>query len=187
MGERQAAARCRKGKLLLKGILAHEDAKLGRRCRDRRHRRLQPWRAGGGLLSATIDVLPEIVAAVGGKMPVLGRQRFSPRRRHRQGAGAGRASRVYRPALLWGLGAFGQAGVERVLELLRGETRAAMQQLGAPTIRDITPAMVRGCDFISHNLTCNHLVAYCQCAPVIPGLAKREPGDCLSCQEDSGL
>jgi 4-hydroxymandelate oxidase len=44
---------------------------------------------------------------------------------------------------LWGLGAFGQAGVERVLGLLRAETRIAMQQLGASSLRDITPAMVR--------------------------------------------
>ena len=34
---------------------------------------------------------------------------------------------------LWGLGAFGQAGVERVLELLRLELLAAMQQVGAPS------------------------------------------------------
>jgi isopentenyl diphosphate isomerase/L-lactate dehydrogenase-like FMN-dependent dehydrogenase len=44
---------------------------------------------------------------------------------------------------LWGLGAFGQPGVERVLEILRGETRAAMRQLGASSLKDLTPAMVR--------------------------------------------
>jgi len=44
---------------------------------------------------------------------------------------------------LWGLGAFGQAGVERVLGILRFETRIAMQQLGAPSLKDITPEMVR--------------------------------------------
>jgi len=53
-----------------------------------------------------------------------------------------RAVCVGRP-YLWGLGAFGQPGVERVLEILRKELRMAMQQLGAPTIKDITPAMVR--------------------------------------------
>jgi isopentenyl diphosphate isomerase/L-lactate dehydrogenase-like FMN-dependent dehydrogenase len=44
---------------------------------------------------------------------------------------------------IWGLGAFGQAGVERVLEVLRIETMAMMQQMGAPTIKDLKPAMVR--------------------------------------------
>jgi 4-hydroxymandelate oxidase len=53
-----------------------------------------------------------------------------------------RAVCVGRP-YLWGLGAFGQPGVERVLGILRNELRSAMQQLGAPTLKDITPAMVR--------------------------------------------
>jgi isopentenyl diphosphate isomerase/L-lactate dehydrogenase-like FMN-dependent dehydrogenase len=44
---------------------------------------------------------------------------------------------------LWGLGAFGQPGVERVLELLRIETRAAMQQCGVRTIRELNPNFVR--------------------------------------------
>jgi isopentenyl diphosphate isomerase/L-lactate dehydrogenase-like FMN-dependent dehydrogenase len=44
---------------------------------------------------------------------------------------------------LWGLGAFGQPGVERVLELLRVELLAAMQQVGAPDIKHLVPAMVR--------------------------------------------
>jgi hypothetical protein len=39
----------------------------------------------------------------------------------------------------WGLGAFGQPGVERVLAILRAETRTAMQQLGAPLLEELTP------------------------------------------------
>ena len=42
-----------------------------------------------------------------------------------------------------GLGAFGQVGVERVLEILRTETHAVMQQIGAPSIKHLTPSMVR--------------------------------------------
>jgi (S)-2-hydroxy-acid oxidase len=44
---------------------------------------------------------------------------------------------------IWGLGAFGQPGVERVLDLLRIETYAMMQQVGAPTVKHLVPAMVR--------------------------------------------
>ena len=44
---------------------------------------------------------------------------------------------------LRGLGAFGQPGVERVLEILRNETRVAMQQVGAPSIKQLIPAMVQ--------------------------------------------
>ena len=44
---------------------------------------------------------------------------------------------------IWGIGAFGQSGVERAPELLRIELQAAMQQVGAPTIKHLVPAMVR--------------------------------------------
>jgi isopentenyl diphosphate isomerase/L-lactate dehydrogenase-like FMN-dependent dehydrogenase len=129
-------------KLVLKGILTGEDAELaveagvdgiivsnhGGRVED-----------GGG---ATITVLPEVIAAVGGRMPVLVDSGF------RRGtdivkalAIGARAVCVGRPCL-WGLGAFGQAGVERVLELLRLETRTALQQVGAPSLRHVNPAMV---------------------------------------------
>ena len=53
-----------------------------------------------------------------------------------------RAVCIGRP-YLWGLGAFGQPGVERVLEILRNETRVAMQQVGAPSIKQLIPAMVQ--------------------------------------------
>ena len=43
---------------------------------------------------------------------------------------------------LWGLGAFGTAGVDRALELLRIELLAAMQQIGAPSLKDLKPSMV---------------------------------------------
>jgi (S)-2-hydroxy-acid oxidase len=43
---------------------------------------------------------------------------------------------------LWGLGAFGQPGVERVLELLEDEFSGAMKQMGCPSIADIRPEMV---------------------------------------------
>jgi len=51
-----------------------------------------------------------------------------------------RAVCIGRP-YLWGVA--GQPGVERVLEIIRAETRAAMQQVGAPAIKDLTPAMVQ--------------------------------------------
>ena len=43
---------------------------------------------------------------------------------------------------IWGLSAFGQAGVERVLEILRAELTLTMRQMGTPTIKDITPERV---------------------------------------------
>jgi isopentenyl diphosphate isomerase/L-lactate dehydrogenase-like FMN-dependent dehydrogenase len=132
-----------KMKIVLKGILAHEDATLaaeagmdaiivsnhGARSEDSGR--------------ATIDALPEIVEAVKGRMPILVDSGF---RRGTDivkalclGASAVCVGRPY----IWGLGAFGQPGVERVLELMRVELYGAMQQVGAPTIRHLVPAMVR--------------------------------------------
>jgi isopentenyl diphosphate isomerase/L-lactate dehydrogenase-like FMN-dependent dehydrogenase len=132
-----------KMKIVLKGILAHEDATLaadagidaiivsnhGARSEDSGR--------------ATIDALPEIVEAVKGRMPILVDSGF---RRGTDivkalclGANAVCVGRPY----IWGLGAFGQPGVERVLELLRVELYGAMQQVGAPTIKHLVPGMVR--------------------------------------------
>jgi 4-hydroxymandelate oxidase len=132
-----------KMKILLKGILAHEDAVLaveagmdaiivsnhGARSEDSGR--------------STIDALPEILAAVRGRMPVLVDSGF------RRGTDIAKALAMGAQAVcvgrpyIWGLGAFGQAGVEKVLELLRVELRVAMQQTGAPTIKHLVPAMVR--------------------------------------------
>jgi 4-hydroxymandelate oxidase len=132
-----------KMKIVLKGILAHEDATLavengmdgiivsnhGGRSEDSGR--------------STIDALPEIVAAVKGRMPVLVDSGF------RRGTDIAKALCMGATAVcvgrpyIWGLGAFGQPGVERVLELLRIETYAIMQQLGAPTVKALMPGMVR--------------------------------------------
>ena len=131
-----------KGKLLLKGILAFEDAKL---AADAGIDGIVVSNHGGRVedgVGATIDVLPEIVAAAG-TMPVLVDSGF------RRGSDIVKALAIGAKGIcigrpyLWGLGAFGQPGVERVLAILHGETRAAMLQLGAPSLKDLTPAMVR--------------------------------------------
>jgi 4-hydroxymandelate oxidase len=132
-----------RARLVLKGILAAEDARLavekgvdaiivsnhGGRTED-----------GGG---STIEALPEIIDAVAGRIPVLVDSGF------RRGSDivkalaiGARAVCIGRP-YLWGLGAFGQAGVERVLEILRAEVRASLQQLGAPSLERLSPALVR--------------------------------------------
>jgi len=131
-----------KVKLVLKGILTPEDAKL---AAEAGIDGIVVSNHGGRVedgVSATIDVLPDIVAAVGG-MPVLIDSGF------RRGSDIVKALALGAQAVcigrpyIWGLGAFGQPGVERVLEILRNETRNAVQQLGAPSLKDLTPAMVR--------------------------------------------
>ena len=43
---------------------------------------------------------------------------------------------------IWGLGAFGQAGVERTLDVLNNELRLAMAGVGARSLKEITPRSV---------------------------------------------
>jgi len=132
-----------KVKLVLKGILAFEDAKL---AAENGIDAIVVSNHGGRVedgVGATIEVLPEIVEAVGGRMPILVDSGF------RRGSDIVKALAIGAQAVcigrpyLWGLGAFGESGVERVLGILRAETRNAMQQLGAPSLKDLTPAMVR--------------------------------------------
>ena len=130
-------------KIVLKGILAHEDAVL---AADAGMDAIIVSNHGGRSEDSgrsTIDALPEIVEAVRGRMPILVDSGF---RRGTDivkalcmGASAVCVGRPY----IWGLGAFGQAGVERVLELMRVELYGAMQQVGAPTVKHLVPGMVR--------------------------------------------
>jgi len=91
---------------------------------------------------ATIAVLPEIAYAVGGRVPLLMdsgiRRGTDIFKALALGADAILVGRPY----LWGLGAFGQAGVEAALEILRSELELAMQQIGAPSIADIDRSFI---------------------------------------------
>jgi 4-hydroxymandelate oxidase len=130
-------------KLVLKGLMAPADAIL---AVDNGLDAIIVSNHGGrddDFGRSTIDALPEIVEAVDGRIPVLVDSGF------RRGtdivkalALGARAVCIGRP-YLWGLGAFGQAGVERVLDLLQQETRAAMQQVGARSLKQIGPALVK--------------------------------------------
>jgi len=132
-----------KMKVVIKGLLAHEDAELavkagvdgiivsnhGARSEDSGR--------------ATIDALPEMIEVVRGRIPVLVDSGF------RRGTDIAKALCMGATAVavgrpyIWGLGAFGQPGVEKVLEILRTELHAIMQQVGAPTIKHLVPSMVR--------------------------------------------
>jgi isopentenyl diphosphate isomerase/L-lactate dehydrogenase-like FMN-dependent dehydrogenase len=129
-------------KLLIKGILTPEDARLA-----------VAHGADGVIVSnhggraddvglATIDVLPEVVDAVEGRIPVLVDSGF------RRGSDVvkalalgARAVCIGRP-YLWGLAAFGQEGVEAVLALLRRELALSLRALGAPSLAALGRAHV---------------------------------------------
>jgi isopentenyl diphosphate isomerase/L-lactate dehydrogenase-like FMN-dependent dehydrogenase len=91
---------------------------------------------------ATIDALPEIVAAVGGKMTVFldsGVRRGSDVvKAVALGADCVLAGR----APLYGLAAAGEAGVIRAIELLHSETVRTMAMLGARNVGEIDRALL---------------------------------------------
>ena len=91
---------------------------------------------------ATIEALPEVVHAVSGRIPVLVdggvRRGTDVFKALALGASAVGIGRPY----IWGLSAFGQQGVERVLDILNNELKLAMVGCGARSLKEITPASI---------------------------------------------
>lgn len=129
-------------KIVLKGIGTHEDARI---AVEQGIDGLIVSNHGGRAEDsgrASIDCLPEVVDAVRGRMPVMVdggvRRGTDIFKAIALGASAVGIGRPY----LWGLGAFGQAGVEKVLDLLRLEFELVMKQCGARSLAEIKPAHV---------------------------------------------
>lgn len=125
-------------KVLVKGLESGEDAALAVK-----------YGADGVVVSnhggrateterGTLESLPEVVAAVRGRIPVLVdggvRRGTDALKALALGASAVGIGRPY----IWGLGAFGQPGVERTLDLLNNELRLAMAGVGARSLKEIT-------------------------------------------------
>ena len=131
-----------KMKLIVKGILTEEEAAL---CLKYGVDGIHVSNHGGRSEDSgrgAIECLPEVARVATGRVPIIfdsgvrrGTDIFKALAMGATGVCIGRP-------YLWGLGAFGQPGVERVLELLREELAAIMQQMGAPNISAIVPDMV---------------------------------------------
>lgn len=125
-------------KVFLKGIVTGEDAALAvRHGVDGLFVSNHGGRAENSL-RGTIDSLPEVVTAVRGRIPVEldggVRRGTDIYKALALGASAVGVGRPY----IWGLGAFGQEGVETVLLLLRRELELVMKQAGTPTLARIS-------------------------------------------------
>ena len=127
-------------KIVLKGIVTREDARL---CLEHGVDGIIVSNHGGRAQEsgwATLDSLPEVVEAVGGRIPVMVDSGF------RRGTDIFKALALGATAVgigrpyVWGLAAFGEAGVERVLELLRLELELAMMSTGARSLGEIRPS-----------------------------------------------
>lgn len=131
-----------KMKIFVKGIATREDAELAlKHGLDGVHVSNHGGRADDGGRSS-IETLPEIVDVVRGRIPVLFdsgvRRGTDVVKALALGANAVGIGRPY----LWGLAAFGQAGVERVLDLMDAETLTAMRHIGATSLAGIPKTAV---------------------------------------------
>ena len=94
-------------------------------------------------VGATIEALPECVAAANGKIPVLVDGGF------RRGTDIFKALALGATAVgigrpyLWGLSAFGQPGVVKIVEILRAELAADMGMAGTGKVSQIDRSYVR--------------------------------------------
>jgi isopentenyl diphosphate isomerase/L-lactate dehydrogenase-like FMN-dependent dehydrogenase len=132
-----------KGPMFAKGILTPEDAKL---CIQHGLDGVYVSNHGGRTLDygpATFEALPEIVDAVGGKVPVVVDSGF------RRGADILKALALGAKAVCigrpqrWALGAFGAPGVQRIFEILQTELVLAMAAAGRPSLASIDRSLVR--------------------------------------------
>lgn len=129
--------------IVIKGILTAEDARL---AIERGADAIVVSNHGARQLDAvlpTIEALPEVVAAVSGKIPVLmdGGIRRGTDILKALALGA-KAILIGRP-YVWGLAAFGQVGVQRVVELLQAELVLSMGLAGKPNLASIDRSLVR--------------------------------------------
>ncbi len=129
-------------KVLLKGIVTREDAELAvQHGVDGLFVSNHGGRAENSL-RATVTSLPEVVQGVAGRIPVVCDGGF------RRGTDIFKAMALGATAVgigrpyIWGLGAFGQEGVETVLAILRREFEVVMKQCGATTLATISRAHI---------------------------------------------
>lgn len=128
--------------VLVKGVLTKEDALLA--CESGAAGIVVSNHGGRQLdgVPATIEALPEVVAAVAGRLPVLLdggiRRGTDVIKALALGAQAVLAGRPF----VWGLAAAGEDGVSAVLELLRAELELGLALLGCRSPADVTAAHV---------------------------------------------
>jgi (S)-mandelate dehydrogenase len=132
-----------RGKLLIKGVLTAADAERARAlgCDG-----IVLSNHGGRQLDycvAAIDVLPEVVAAAGGRLAILIDGGFRRGTDIVKALALGAEAVLLGRATLYGLGAAGEAGVERALEILTTETDRVLGMLGCNSVSELNPAHVR--------------------------------------------
>ena len=129
--------------VIVKGILNPEDAALAvQNGGDAVVVSNHGGRQMDGVI-ATLDALPDCVDAVAGKVPVLMDGGIRRGQDIVKALALGAKAVLVGRAPLWGLGAYGQPGVERVLWMLNAELKLAMGLAGTPNLAAINRKMVK--------------------------------------------
>jgi 4-hydroxymandelate oxidase len=131
------------GPMLVKGILTAEDALL---CLEHGAQGIIVSNHGGRSLdygASTLEVLPEIVDAVKGRVPVLVDSGFRRGEDVMKALALGATAVCLGRATRWGLGAFGTPGAQRVIEMVQAELVAAMAAAGRRSLADLDRSTVR--------------------------------------------
>jgi L-lactate dehydrogenase (cytochrome) len=127
------------GKLIVKGIMDAEDARL---AAEHGVDAIVVSNHGGRQLDgapATIDVLPQIVDAVGGRIEVLFDSGITSGQDLLKALALGARAGLIGKAFLYGLGAKGEAGVTQAIEIIRRELSVTMALTGQRDARSISP------------------------------------------------
>jgi L-lactate dehydrogenase (cytochrome) len=131
------------GKIILKGILDAEDAKI---AASTGVEALVVSNHGGRQLdgaSSSIRALPEVVEAVGSKIEVLFDGGIRSGQDVLKALALGARGTMIGRAFLYGLGAMGEKGVTRALEIIRSELDVTMALCGLRDVKDASPAILR--------------------------------------------
>jgi len=92
---------------------------------------------------STLEVLPEIVEAVKGRVPVLFDSGIRRGTDALKAMALGASGICLGRAVLFGHAAYGALGVQRTIEILQAELVQAMAATGRPTIASIDRSLVR--------------------------------------------
>ena len=131
------------GKLVLKGILDPEDAKLAAGCGvDAIVVSNHGGRQLDGAMSS-IRALPEVAAAVGDKVEVWFDGGIRSGQDVLKALALGARATLMGRAYIYGLGAMGEAGVAKALDLIQRELDVTMALCGLRDVREASPAILR--------------------------------------------